>query len=133
MSSLFTHNRTMVRMSLLLPAISVFLLMALAPGRAHASTYAAVIALVVGIGRRRVEHMETRSAGGQPASGTVYRRSSCRRHGSAWQRWVAAGDRSDARGRARAGFALSVAITAVIVYVVGMTASRPAATRTEDR
>lgn len=50
MSSLFAHNRTIVRMSLLLPGISMFLLMAFAPGRVHSSTYAAVIALGVGIG-----------------------------------------------------------------------------------
>jgi hypothetical protein len=115
--ALFTHDRTMVRTSLLLPGIAICLLMALAPGRAHASTYAAVIALGVGIGAvvwltwRHAQpvasmRQELYATNHPEAGGT----------GSAWEQWVAAGDRSDARGRAQAGLALSVAITAVIVY-----------------
>jgi hypothetical protein len=117
MSSLFASNRTMLRASLLLPGVSTLLLTAVAPGRAHSSTYAAIIALVIGTGAvvwstwRHAQpvaslHQELYAIN-HPAAGGM---------GSSWQQWVAAGDRSDARGRALAVFALSVAITAVIVY-----------------
>jgi hypothetical protein len=86
--------------------------MVAAPGHAHGSTSAAVIALVIGMGvgagdaqpvaSLRQELYESDRA----TAGT----------GSMWQRWVAAGDRADARGRAQAVLALSVVITAVIVY-----------------
>jgi len=116
MSSLFRRNQTMVRMSILLLGISVCLLMALAPGRAQASTYAATIALAVGTGA--IVWSSWRHA--QPVASlrqelyVVDHPAACGTD-STWQRWVAAGDRSDARGRTHAGFALSVAITAVVV------------------
>lgn len=116
MASLFASNRTMLRASLLLPGVSALLLMAVAPGPAHASTYAAIIALVIGTGAivwTTWRHAQPVASLRQelfdvnhPAVGGA---------GTSWQRWVAAGDRSDARGRALAGFGLSAAITAVIV------------------
>jgi hypothetical protein len=118
MTSSFGDNRTMLRVSLLLPGVSTLLLMAVAPGLlVHSSTYAAIIALVIVTGAvvwitwRHAQPVATLRQElydiGHPATGGT---------GSSWQRWVAAGDRSDARGRALALFALSVAITAVIFY-----------------
>jgi hypothetical protein len=117
MSWFFASNRTMLRVSLLLPCVSTLLLMALASGRPHSSTYAAIIALAIGTGAvvwstwRHAQpvaslRQELHDVDHQAAGGT----------GSSWLRRVAAGDRSDALGRAQALFALSVAITAVIVY-----------------
>jgi len=117
MSTFFVDNRTMQRASLLLPAVTTLALMAIAPGPAHSSTYAAVIALAIGTGMvvwSTWQHalpvaslrQELYDVNQPAALGT----------GTSWQRWVAAADRSGARGRAQASFGLSVAATAVIVY-----------------
>jgi len=116
MTSLSASNQTMRRASLLLP-VSTLLLVAVAPRHVQWSTYAVFIALAIGtsavmwttwrhaqaVASLRQELYEIN----HPAAGVT---------GSSWQQWLAAGDRSDARGRAQATFALSVAITAVIVY-----------------
>jgi hypothetical protein len=95
----------------------MLVLIVAAPGPAHSSTYAAVITLAIGTGvvawstwkhaqpvaslRQELYDINHPAAGGT---------------GTSWEQWVAAGDRSDAWGRAQAVFALSVAITAIIAY-----------------
>jgi len=107
----------MLRAALLLPGVSTLLLMAAAPGRAHSPTSVAIIAVVIAtaliawttwtraqpVASLRQELYDIN----HPAAADT---------GSSWQRWVAAGDRSDARGRALAVFGLSVAVTAITVY-----------------
>ncbi len=117
MPSLFASNQTVLRAALLLPGVSALLLMALAPGRAHSPGSVAIIALVIATGAivwTTWRHAQPVASLRQelydvshPAAGDT---------GSSWQRWIAAGDRSDARGRALAVFGLSAAISAVIVY-----------------
>ncbi len=116
-SSAFARDRTILRASLLLPGVITLVLMAVARGPAHGSSSAAVIALVIGTG---VVAWSIWSHA-QPVASLpqeLYDINQPRAGGtdSSWQQWVAAGDRADARGRAQAIFALSVAITAVIVY-----------------
>jgi len=116
MPTVFASNRTILRASLLLPGVSALLLMTAGPGHTPSSTYAAISALAIGMGGivwttwRHAQpvaslRQELYDINHSPVGAT----------GSSWQRWVAAGDRSDARGRALAGFGLSTAITAVIV------------------
>jgi hypothetical protein len=117
MASRFARNRTIQRASLLLPAVTMLVLMAVAPGPAHSSTYAGLITLAIGTGVvawSTWRHAQPVASLRQelydinhPADGAS---------GSSWARWVVAGDRSDAQGRVLAIFALSVAITAIIVY-----------------
>jgi len=117
MPSLFASNQTVLRAALLLPVVSTLLLMALAPGPAHSPTSVAIIALVTAAGAI----VWTTWKHAQPAASLrqeLYdiNHPDAGDPGSSWQRWLAAGDRSDARGRALAVFGLSAAISAVIVY-----------------
>jgi hypothetical protein len=117
MPSPFASNRTVLRAALLLPGASTLLLMAVAPGREHSPTTVAIIALVIATGA--IVWTTWRHA--QPVASLrqeLYdiNHPAAADTGSSWQRWVAAGDRSDARGRALAVFGLSAAISAIIVY-----------------
>lgn len=117
MFSRFAHSRTIVRMSILLPAISLCLLMALAPGRARSSTYVGVMALVIATGAvvwRTWRHAQPVASLRQELYAVNHQTDDGA--ASAWQQWMVASDRSAARGRVQAGFALSVAISAIIVY-----------------
>lgn len=107
----------MLRAALLLPVVSTLLLMALAPGRAHSPTSVAIIALAIASGAivwttwRAAQPVASLRQElydiNHPAAGDT---------GSSWERWVAAGDRSDARGRVLAVFGLSAAISGIIIY-----------------
>lgn len=117
MASLFASNQTLRRASLLLPVVSTLLLVAVSPRHAEWSTYAVVIGLVIGTGA--VVWTTWRHA--QPVASMRQELYDINHPAavvtaSSWPQWLAAADRSDARGRAQAAFALSVAITAVIVY-----------------
>jgi hypothetical protein len=91
--------------------------MAVAPGRAHSPASAAIIVLIIATGAivwstwRHAQPVASLRQElydiSQPAAAET---------GSSWQRWVAAGVRSDARGRVQAVFCLSAAISAIIVY-----------------
>jgi hypothetical protein len=116
MSLLFANNHTMHRASLLLPVLCTLLLIAVAPRHAHSSTYA-VVALMLGL----AIVVWTTWRHGQPVASLrqeLYdiNHQASRDVGSSWQRWVAAGDVSNARGRSLAAFGLSAAISAVIVF-----------------
>jgi len=113
----FASNRTVLRSALILPVVSTLLLMALAAGGAHSPTSVAIIALVIATGA--IVWTTWRHA--QPAASLRQELYDINHPddgdpGSSWQRWVAAGDRSDARGRTLAVFGLSAAISAAIVY-----------------
>jgi len=99
MASLFASHQAVLRAALLLPVVSTLLLMALAAGGAHAPTSVAIIALVIATGA--IVWTTWRHA--QPAASLrqeLYdiNHPDAGDPGSSWQRWVAAGDRSDARG-----------------------------------
>jgi hypothetical protein len=118
MASRFTTNRRIRRASLLLPVVSTLLLIAVAPRHAQWSTYAAFVAVAIGtaaVGLSTWRHAQPVASLRQELY-DINHPAAAGGKGSSWQQWLAGRDRSDARGRAQASFALSVAITAVIVY-----------------
>jgi hypothetical protein len=116
MTAFFARHRTILGAALLMPCIGV-LLGTVAPGRLHASTFGAVIALV--IGTAIVVTMTWRHA--QPVASLrqelyAIEHPAGRSSGTTWDRWTGKGDGTNDRGRALAIFWLSAAVTGLIVY-----------------
>ncbi len=112
-----SHSRTVMRASVLLPCVAVLALTAVRGGPAHVSTFGAIAAVAIGVAAVMAgtwAHAQPVASLRQqlydidhPVNGEA---------GTSWEQWVAAGDRSGARGRALAALALSLAVTGVIAY-----------------
>jgi hypothetical protein len=114
MTRIFARNRTILIAAFLMPCAGV-LVGGLAPGRLHASTLGAVIALLFGsavVVSNTWRHTPPAVAPvRQPRYATDGPRT-----GTSWERWTWVGDRADAHGRALAAFWLSLAVTGLILY-----------------
>jgi hypothetical protein len=114
MTPVLARNRTILVAAFLMPCAGV-LLGGFAPGRLHASTLGAVIALL--LGSAVVVSSTWRHA--QPAVASVRQpryATDGPRTATSWERWTSDGDRADAHGRALAAFWLSTAVTGLILY-----------------
>src|SRR5213079_883332 len=98
----FSHSRTVMRASVLLPCVAVLVLTAVRGGPAHVSTFGAIAAVAIGV----AAVMAGTWAHAQPVASLRQQLYDIDHplNGDAgtWEQRVAAGDRSGARGRALA-------------------------------